>query len=105
MEPIFMLKIIIFFQNHPSQGMASSSVQKWSQLIGRGLQEGFVESISNDQGYIMTKNPFGPKALLKFYHKDIENKQFHDVIKNTKLHFEVSTREGNTIAINIKIIS
>lgn len=85
--------------------MASASVQKWSQLIGCGLQEGFVESISNDQGYIITKNTFGPQALLKFYYKDIQNKQFHDVTRNTKVHFQVSRRGENVIAININVIS
>ena len=80
-------------------------MQKWSQLVGCGLQEGFVESISNDQGYIITKNPFGPQALLKFYYRDIQNRQFHDVNENTKVHFEVSRRGGNLIAVNINVIS
>lgn len=80
-------------------------MQKWGDLKGRGIQEGYVESVSDDRGYIKSRNHLVTEDLLPFYHKDVRNKGSQDIAEGAKVHFEVNKRGGKSIAVNINIIA
>ena len=80
-------------------------MQKWGDLKGRGIQEGFVESVSDDRGFIKSGKYSGPEDRLLFHHNDIRNKGSQDIAEGVKVHFEVNKRGGRFIAVNIDIIA
>ena len=75
-------------------------MQKWDHLTG--IQEGFVDSISDDGGYITSRTNVH-LGYLSFYNKDILGGS-SSITEGTKVHFKVQRRRGKSIAVQINVI-
>ncbi|CAB4029567.1 cold shock domain-containing [Paramuricea clavata] len=78
----------------------AASVQKWDQLTG--IQEGFVDSTSDDGGYIISGS-FSHLGYLSFCKKDVLDGS-GQITDGTKVHFKVQKRGGKCIAVQINVI-
>lgn len=90
----------LFFLNIQNKSISNS---KWDGFIGAGIQEGFVNSTTDDGGTINSTKVTGTKKNLPFRYKDIFNKP-KTVVVGTKMHFEVIRRGGRCVAVRINVI-
>ena len=91
---------IICFSNMQNKSISNS---RWDGFIGAGIQEGFVNSTTDDGGTINSTKVTGQKKNLLFRNKDILNKP-KTVVVGTKMHFEVIKRGGRCHAVKINVI-
>ena len=78
----------------------SASVQKWDHL--NGIQEGFVDSTSDDGGNILSVS-YPHLGYLAFHNKDVVGSS-KKIAEGTKVHFNVQKRGGKCIAVRIIVI-
>ena len=99
MKSSLVREVYLFLVNFILQNQFAS-VQKWDQLTG--IQEGFVDSVSDDGGNIISRS-YLHLGYLAFYNKDVldGSKQITD---ETKVHFKVQKRGGKCIAVKINVI-
>ena len=81
----------------------SVSSNSWDSFIGAGIQEGFVNSTTDDGGTINSSKVTESKKNLHFSNRDILNNP-RKVCIGTKVHFEVRKRGGRCVAVKINII-
>ena len=75
----------------------------WDSFIGAGIQQGFVNSTTDNGGTINSSKVTGPRKNLRFSNRDILNKP-GKICLRTKVHFEVRKRGGRCVAVKINVI-
>lgn len=70
----------------------------------QGIQEGYVDSVSDNGGFIKsTQNPnFG---YLAFFNNDVMDNSKEKIKSEAIVHFKVRKRSGKCVAVEIHVIS